>query len=294
MSGQPFSVPSKEPAFDPALVEISLRTVKKTSPFAYYLALLFFAPGPRLVLFMAYSYFRWLDDSLDEQDLEPQIAKHLVSRQVALVSTWYAGEDFPEAENLAERELYQVIRCDRASGRLLENMIRRFLEALAWDAVRRHTSVSQSALDHYSSLLGCAYAEGLLYGLGLNPIDPRYARAAYLGGVAAHLAHILRDFELDLSVGYYNISLEDQHRFGIDLSHLNLARLCAWKQHLANRAYIKFCEAKRADRELPTRRARLLFYLVCARYRRIAEKVRSISINQGEEYRLDNTSLKNG
>jgi len=242
------------------------------SAWGYCCGIAFFSSQARRLLFQAYRYFRWLDDLIDEIVPSQQARMALLARETALISAWYDGQNAAGPEYAPEQSIYKVIQHDRANGYKLESMVRLFLDALRWDASRRHHMVSQEALDRYSMLLGQAYAQGLLFGLNLDPYDRRLLRAGRSAGTAAHLAHMLRDFEDDLSLGYVNVSREDQLRFGLQFPDPDPTSVVQWKQHLAERACAMFEEAKLLGRDLPTFRARMLFRLTCVRYRLIAER----------------------
>jgi len=251
--------------------------IGRISAWGHFCGVTFFSGQTRKLLFEAYLYFRWLDDLIDEVLPFQQACVALLAREKALISAWYDGESEAGPEYAAERSIYEVIQHDRANDHKLKSMISAFLDALAWDASRRHHMVSQQALDRYSMLLGQAYAQGLLFGLDLDPYDKRLLRASRSAGTAAHLAHMLRDFEDDLSLGYINVSREDQLRFGLRFPNPEPITIIPWKQHLATRACAMFEEARLLGRALPTFRSRTLFRLMCARYRLIAERWRPSS-----------------
>lgn len=256
--------------WDCELAEAGLAATRRTSRYMYYTTRLFLGRQAGVVLCMAYSYFRWFDDSIDREDVSQKDAQALAARQRALLMTGYEGSDPPRASCVPEQQIAEVIRWDRAYGCRLRGMITMFCDALSWDADRRHSMVGQQALDEYSRLLGCAYSHGLLFGLGLNPQDRRYERLSYLGGVASHLAHIVRDLELDLELGYVNISSDDQRRFDIDLSRRDAGSLLRWRRHVAEKAHSLFCEARSHRNALPSLRARIVYDLVSSRYARTA------------------------
>lgn len=265
---------------DPYLDATGRKITREMTPFGYWLGQAFFRPARRSILYMAYAYFRWLDDLVDQVEISRNLAIEIVERQRMLVQAWYSGKD-PAPLDRSEALLRAVIEHDRRTGYRLHHMIGSFLAALAWDAERRHTVVSQHDLDRYSLWLGCAYAEGLLFGLGLDPADAAYQGAIDACGVAAHLAHLVRDLRIDLALGYINISTEDIERFSIDLADPRLRGVGRWVPTTVERAQILFQQGRMQRRAMPSLRARLVFDLVCLRYLRLLDQIRSGWLRQG-------------
>jgi phytoene/squalene synthetase len=247
-------------------------TVKTVSPFSYYFGRLFFVSERREILYKAYGYFRWLDDIVDQAAIPRQQADEIIQRQSQLIAAWYEGRDSLQGQD-TESLMKDVIQCNRPLGCPLRPMARGFLDALSWDVQRRYTIVEQEALDRYSQLLGCSYAHGLLFGFGLSPVESRYQTIVYLGGVASHLSHMIRDYEEDRELGYINISREALRRFQIDLDESQSANVRRWKRSLARKACAMFREARKQRNTLPTARARIGFDLVSSRYYRIARRL---------------------
>jgi phytoene/squalene synthetase len=250
---------------DSSLTNTARRVTKETTSFGYWVGRAFFRPELNLILFTAYAYFRWLDDIIDQENISREAASRLVARQRSLTRAWYAGSD-PFPSNQFEALLQGAIEYDRMSEYRLHHMIHCFLSALAWDAERRHTIVTQQDLDRYSLHLGRAYAEGLLFGLGLNPVCSDYRGPRDLCGTAAHLTHLLRDLFIDLELGYVNISSRDMERFCIDIADPELRGTKQWVMFTIERAHTLFLQGRRHRDGLPTMRARLVFDIACLRY----------------------------
>jgi hypothetical protein len=67
--------------------------------------------------------------------------------------------------------------------------------------------ISQAELADYTRWLAVAVTEALHYFIGHNDFSP-HDSTRYLAVSAAHIAHMLRDTEDDMQLGYYNIQSE--------------------------------------------------------------------------------------
>lgn len=221
---------------------------------------------------LMYAYLRWLDDAVDAPRIPKCEAQDLALRQRSLLEDWYHGRERAPSCTAEEIGRLLVIR-DCGRGRVFEDVVRSFAEAIAWDARRRHTIVGQSALDTYSRRVGRASTRALLLCAGHDLDSIAHIAKLELAGVAAHLAHIVRDFWQDWSMGYWNISREAIERFDIDLRFPSAEMLRPWIESMVNEARELFANARQYERALPDRRTRLLFHAFCFRYERILSRV---------------------
>jgi phytoene/squalene synthetase len=156
--------------------------------------------------FRAYGYFRWVDDRLDLGDLDRRQAQEFLARQHSLIAAAYRGESIAVAEP-QEEMLSDLVSHDPRPGSGLALYIRHMMDVMAFDAGRRGRLISAAELESYTHSLAVAVTEGLHYFIDG---ETRAARspARYMGATGAHIGHMLRDTQEDVTRGYFNIPLE--------------------------------------------------------------------------------------
>ena len=251
--------------------KLASEITRKESFFAYQVCNLFFSKNRRDILLKYYAYFRWTDDQVDNITAPLNEIQPFIKRQKILIASWYEGDTITPI-TIFEEMAFDAIQEDIRQGKQLRNMVVSFLDALDWDAQRKHKIINQKQLNRYSFLLGNSYAEGLLYGLGLNPLNPAYAIQKKLCGIAAHRAHMLRDLRTDIKIGYLNLPVEDIEKFSIQLGKPWICSLLV-KQKATETKYLftKGCENPKYI--LPSIKSQFVFYLFCQKYIHTLEKV---------------------
>jgi phytoene/squalene synthetase len=156
--------------------------------------------------YLAYAYFRWVDDFVDMATGTREDRCAFLDRQRALLEACYRGraEFKPSAE---ESMLVELIRHDLEPSSGLQIYLRNMMEVMDFDARRRGRLISQAELDGYTSLLSSAVTEAMHFFIGhdrASPHDP----TRYLAVAGAHVTHMLRDTFDDLLAGYYNTPRE--------------------------------------------------------------------------------------
>ena len=261
------------------LVRDSAKITKTESPFSYSLGHLLFLPERKDYLFLAYAYFRWLDDYVDQVNIPSELVKDIVDRQIFLATHWYSGEPLV-ATTSQEENLHLIIQQDSNQwGNSLRPMIFDFMGAIKWDTERRYRMPVKRDLQSYSLKLGRGYSSGLLFGLGIDPENKKYVGFRDNCGIGAHLVHILRDFIIDINIGYINVDLESWnllHLKNADLDNTKLLqrRLLPWaKTVIVNARYYFSIGLKNllASRNV---KIQLVFGLMCLRYLLTLEKTK--------------------
>jgi len=156
--------------------------------------------------YQAYAYFRWVDDSLDQGNMERLERIAFVDRQRALVESCYRGE-WPSDPRPEERMLVDLIRSNPERNGGLQTYVRNMMAVMAFDAERRGRLISQAELTEYEHYLAVAVTEALHHFIGNGCASPR-GEARYLAATAAHISHMLRDTLDDAAAGYFNIPRE--------------------------------------------------------------------------------------
>jgi phytoene/squalene synthetase len=156
--------------------------------------------------FRAYAYFRWVDDILDAESGSGSERCAFIDRQKSLIERCYRGTPIWGAA-AEEQMLIELIRSDTEPNSGLRCYLYDMMAVMAFDAGRRGRLISQSELNHYTSLLSSAVTEAMHYFIGHGSWSPQHG-ARYLPATAAHITHMLRDTFEDIQTGYFNIPRE--------------------------------------------------------------------------------------
>jgi hypothetical protein len=228
--------------------------------------------------YRAYGYFRWVDDRLDQGNMERPERVAFVERQAALINNCYRSEP-PRDPTLEERMLVELIQRDVEKNSDLQTYLRNMMAVMAFDAERRGRLVSQAELTEYSRWLATAVTEALHYFIGHNSPSPR-SEARYLAVTAAHITHMLRDTFEDVAAGYYNIPREYLASNTIAPQAVEHEAYRAWVKSRVQlaRAYFKAGQGYLAQVENP--RCRLAGYAYVARFEEVLDAI------EREGYRL--------
>lgn len=193
---------------------LAMAITKAASKQTYY-TIRFFVDRERIhEAYLAYGYFRWVDDVLDadagrlgklkEGEASEKIA--FIQRQQSLLAACYRGEapDHPSPE---ERMLVNLVGNNPADSSGLRAYLNNMMGVMAFDAQRRGQIVTHAELSDYSRKLATAVTEAMHHFIGHAEPAPQHA-ARYLAVTAAHITHMLRDTFEDTQLGYFNIPRE--------------------------------------------------------------------------------------
>jgi phytoene/squalene synthetase len=165
--------------------------------------------------YRAYAYFRWVDDTLDAEDLtqsgpagaiQARERTNFLARQQSLLEKCYRGENFADATR-EEKMLIELVAGDSRKTSGLQSYLRNMMKVMDFDARRRGRWVSQAELNDYTRWLASAVTEAMHYFIGHDCYSP-HDETRYLAVTAAHITHMLRDTYDDVQAGYYNIPRE--------------------------------------------------------------------------------------
>ncbi len=156
--------------------------------------------------YRAYAYFRWVDDTLDSEDLALSERTAFLQRQQALLECCYQGQA-TGGISAEEQILADLIKHDTEKDSGLQSYLRNMMALMAFDVDRRGRLITQAELTAYSRLLACAVTEALYYFIGHNCPSP-CDETRYLAVQGAHVIHMLRDLGEDAAIGYFNIPRE--------------------------------------------------------------------------------------
>jgi len=156
--------------------------------------------------YRAYSYFRWVDDTLDVGPISSPDRHAFLQRQRFLLDLCYRGEASLHV-TAEESMLVDLVQQDHDRNSGLRSYLYNMMQVLEFDANRRGRLISQSQLNDYTRWLASAVTEAMHYFIGHDSYSP-HDDSRYLAVTAAHISHMLRDTFDDLPAGYYNIPRE--------------------------------------------------------------------------------------
>lgn len=195
--------------------------------------------------YRAYAYFRWVDNTIDQENLEKSERLAFLARQQEIIKRCYRGERPPNLHP-AEQLAADLIHSDHSPNSGLQTYIQHMMAVMTFDAQRRGRLISEAELKEYTHSLAVAVTEALHHFIGPNCFSP-HDQTRYLAVTGAHTTHLLRDTIEDTAAGYYNIPREYltvHHITPTDITHqayqtwvqnrVALARNC----FAAGRAYL--------------------------------------------------------
>ena len=222
--------------------------------------------------FGAYAYFRWLDDELDRDGIQPAERLALVARQQGLMDALYHAQPVPTDLAPQERLLEELVRGDHEKNSGLQCYIRNMMAVMVFDARRRNRSISARELSDYANSLALAVTEAMHYFIGHGDAAP-VGRVRYLAVTAAHITHMLRDTLEDVPAGYFNVPGEFLAGHKLAAADVESPAYRGWVQERVRlaRAYFKAGRANLA--QVPSLRCRLAGYAYTARFESVLDAI---------------------
>jgi phytoene/squalene synthetase len=227
--------------------------------------------------YLAYAYFRWVDDRLDG-DGEKAARVAFVARHQELVECCCRG-GWPSDVTREEAMLVRLVQNARGSRSGLESYIRHMMAVMTFDVDRRGRFISQDELAEYTRHLATAVTEALHYFIGHDHPGPQ-CPARYFAVTAAHITHMLRDTSEDITAGYFNIPGEVLERYRLDPGDVGHNLYRAWVESRVRLARDYFAAGKDYLAKIANWRCRLAGYAYIARFERVLNAI------ECEGYRL--------
>lgn len=228
--------------------------------------------------YRAYSYFRWVDDRLDEGTLQMADCIAFVELQQALIEGAYHGKS-PHHLTREEHLLVDLIQSDQEQNSGLQSYIRNLMMVMAFDAERRGRLISQRELNEYTRHLAVAVTDALHYFIGHDdPLPQREAR--YCAVTGAHITHMLRDTLDDVAAGYFNIPHEFLESHQIDPEAVETDSYREWVKNRVQLARANFQTGKEYLARVKNRRCRIAGFAYMARFEAVLDAI------EGANYRL--------
>lgn len=221
--------------------------------------------------YRAYAYFRWVDNTLDQDVLDRRERAAFIERQNALINACYRGERLP---NLTAEEhlLVDLVHRDPRADSPLHAYICNMLAVMAFDADRRGRLISHEDLARYTRWLAIAVTEAMHYFIGHNSPAPR-GDGRYLAVTGAHSTHMLRDTLDDLQAGYYNIPAEILNASDIDAAEIYSRPYQTWVRSRIKLARHCFRAGREYLRQVPNPRCRFAGYAYMARFESVLDVI---------------------
>lgn len=214
--------------------------------------------------FRAYSYFRWVDDWLD-QEMRPRTERlAFVKRQQALMDNGYRSQPLADLAP-EERILANLIRRDTDKNSGLQAYVRNMMAVMAFDADRRGQLASQRQLNQYTHWLAVAVTEAMHYFIGRRCASPQ-GEVRYVAVTGAHITHMLRDALEDAQAGYYNIPREVMAANGIDPSAVESKAYRDWVKVMVRKARACFRMGRDYLAQVENLRCRIAGYAYIHRF----------------------------
>ncbi len=249
---------------DPSLVSLARSTTRAGSPQTYLTIRWLVDRDLTDDAFLAYAYFRWLDDRLDSEDVPRLERLRLLADQRELLDHARRGQagrpGCPE-----EQWLVELVRRDRPDHPGLRSYLDGMMAIMRFDADRRGRTIRADELAGYSRGLSHAVMDGLSYFVGHRVRYPPSATRA-LAAYGAHIVHMIRDAAEDVAVGYFNVPREflAAHRVSpFDVSGAGYRLWMLERLALARRC---FELGRRYIARLGSLRVRLAGYAYCTRF----------------------------
>jgi phytoene/squalene synthetase len=211
-----------------------------------------------------YAYFRWADDVVDVTCHTSAERTAFITRQKRLIEALYRGEQ-PADLCAEEQMLAELIAHDRKPESGLRSFIQNFMAVIEFDAYRNGRLVTRNEMTLYTNWLANAVMDGIQYFIGNGYPYPK-TQERTLAVVGAHIAHMLRDMQEDLSAGYVNIPSEDIQAGCLQLEDVNGEPFRLWVGEQVKRAQSSLKAGKHYIDSLEVLRCKLAGSWYCARF----------------------------
>lgn len=176
--------------------------------------------------FRAYAYFRWVDDFVDVHAQTKADSTTFTARQKEIIESLFRG-DHPSDLTREEELVADLISRHRMQEGGLHSYIRKMISIIDFDANRRGDLISADELTWYSQTLGASVVDAIQFFVGHKRSYPDTSDR-YLAGIAAHIAHMLRDMRQDIADGFVNIPCEYLKQHHLEPENFEHPALRAW------------------------------------------------------------------
>jgi phytoene/squalene synthetase len=230
----------------------------------------------------AYAYFRWVDDYVDVHSQSKSDSKAFTTRQLQIIESLFRG-DHPPGLSREEEIVADLISRHRTPEGGLHSYIRKMMGIIDFDAQRRGELVSADKLAWYSQSLGTSVVDAIQFFIGNDQSYPE-TNDRYLAGIAAHIAHMLRDMRQDIADGFVNIPREYIQQHNIKLENFDQSALRAWVRNRVDESRSLFRKGKRYLDKLGVLRVKIVGYWYAARFDGVLDTIERDGYVLREDY----------
>jgi phytoene/squalene synthetase len=271
--------------------DLASAITKAASKQTYY-TIRFLVDRPRVEdAYLAYAYFRWVDDVLDAvqapgwaaAEVEREERARFLERQKALLAACLRGDE-PVEVGRHEAMLVQLIRHAGPSDPRLGAYVRHMMRVMEFDVGRRGRLISGDELEDYTRSLAIAVTEAMHYFIGDGAAAPD-DETRYMAVRGAHIVHMLRDTFVDARAGYFNVPREILEGFSIGPEDVRCDAYRAWVRDRVRLARTSFDAGKTYFAGLHSRRHRLAGLLYMARFEWLIDTLERNGFTLQAEYR---------
>lgn len=231
----------------------------------------------------AYAYFRWVDDFVDDVSQSNLERKSFIQRQKDLIDTLYQHK-IPTGLCPEEEILARLVESDQRENSKLQSYLRNMMAINEFDAHRKGRLITLKELNWYSSCLATAVIDHLQYFICHDYPYPATG-GCYTAAIGAHVAHMLRDMQTDISNGYINIHREYLEAHGITPHDIHTTPFRAWVKERVVLARQLFAEGKLYLDALGALRYKIVGYWYCTRYDGLLDAIECEDYILRDEYR---------
>ncbi len=250
-------------------MKFNQQSLKKHNKEAYLATKLFLRGEGAKLANLLYSYLRWVDDFVDNINIDRKEQKKFLLEQSKIIDSLYK-KNKPEIKNYFEGAISEVIKYDIKHGYGLNTVINKMFEVFVFDIKRKNTFPNFNDLNEYSKKIGDAYTRALLFFLAPTlPYREEYSISAY----ASHQVHLLRDFLTDKENGYFNISTEEIKKYNIKEDLIQDELFSFWLKDKIKNIKSLFIKGKKEFRVIPIFKVRITGHLYCSRYERVIARI---------------------
>jgi len=171
--------------------------------FPTYLTLYLFPKGKGRQFFKLYTYFRWIDDIIDDPKKPIKVKKEFLDKQKEFLKGIYS-------ENIKKNLNYEencMLEATRAKDPALKKQVFDLFSTFYTDIERLKSPISYKELILYSKKIGFAYVFAIEY-YSHKEVNKELFNLGHL----AHIIHLMRDYDIDRKLGYKLETIEYKTR----------------------------------------------------------------------------------
>jgi phytoene/squalene synthetase len=237
---------------------------RKSSLQAYYIIRLLADKTLVNAAYRAYAYFRWLDDLVDDNNTKPNVIASRLKIQEKIINFGLKKKKLNINLCPEEKLLDDLLKTINQKDSKLRNYILNFFEVMKFDFKRRGKRISKKELEWYSNKIAEAVTNCIEYFVGNNSNHIPYPQSKYNYHAArgAHKIHMLRDYQEDQKLGYFNIPKDADIKKN---EWFNRQLKSAKKDFKLGKMYIA---------KISNIRTKIAAYLYCLRFERLIKKTK--------------------